>query len=62
MYYLFYVYLQAMRAGIVAEDEKKRQEELKTSEESEAARQRLERNRKDFELQQKLTESLSSEN
>lgn len=52
-----------MRAGIDAEDEKRRLDKLnKKDDDSEEVKQRLERNRKDFELQQQLTESLSSKN
>jgi hypothetical protein len=49
-----------MRAGIAAEDEKRR---LKIVDEAEAeeAKKRLERNRQDFELQQKLADELLKE-
>lgn len=49
-----------MRAGIEAEDEKRR---LKAVDEAEAeeTKKRLERNRQDFELQQKLTKELLKE-
>lgn len=56
-----------MRAGIEAEDEKRRLKLEKNKNEEETAileeetRKRLERNRQDFELQQKLTKELLKE-
>ena len=47
-----------MRAGIDAEDEKRR---IKKEEDDSEVQQRLERNRKEFELQQQLTKTLLAE-
>lgn len=55
-----FFFIQAMRAGIEAEDEKRR---FKVVDEVEAeeTKKRLERNFQDFELQQKLTKELLKE-
>jgi len=54
-----------MRAGIDAEDEKRRQQggiKLDLDGAAEVTKRRLEKNQQDFELQQKLTQELFSKN
>jgi len=54
------VFIKAMRAGIDAEDEKRRLK-IYNEVEAEETKKRLERNFQDFELQQKLTKELLKE-
>ena len=52
-----------MRAGIEAEDEKRRNIKAdQDRDDAEATKRRLEKNQQDFELQQKVTQDLLSKN
>lgn len=49
-----------MRAGITAEDDKRRKIKDDQQEEVEATKRRLEKNQQDFELQRKMAQDLLS--